>query len=82
MDKSEHEWTNVDIVGHKMRYDYITEGGKTITQDTRLTANIFRYITQPDLEVYLNAGWDCRYIGMRGDDLACFLASFRCCERL
>jgi len=39
-----------------MRYDYVTEGGKTITQDTRLTANIFRYITQPDLEFYLNAG--------------------------
>jgi hypothetical protein len=46
------------------------------------TANIFRYITQADLQLYLNAGWDCRYIGIRGDDLACFLASFRCCERL
>jgi hypothetical protein len=67
--------------GGKMRYDYISEGGKTIMQYTQTAANLFRYITQADLELYLNAGWDCRYIGMRGDELACFLASFKCCEK-
>jgi hypothetical protein len=38
---------------------------------------IARYITRADLNDYRH--WRCTFYGWRGDDLECFVASFRCC---
>jgi hypothetical protein len=38
---------------------------------------IARYITSADLPDYRN--WECVFHAWRGDDLECFVASFRCC---
>lgn len=38
---------------------------------------ILRHITHHDLWAYRH--WDVRYLYERGDDLSCFLASWRCC---
>ena len=38
---------------------------------------IARYITAADLHDYRH--WTCQFYGWRGDDLECFVASFRCC---
>lgn len=40
---------------------------------------LVRYITHVDLDVYQRGGWRCSHYGVRGDDLDCFVASFRCC---
>ena len=37
---------------------------------------IVRYITRPDLHAYRH--WRVTFYGWRGDDLECFIASFRC----
>jgi hypothetical protein len=39
-----------------------------------------RYITQSSLAAYLNAGWACQFLYVRGDNLHCFLATFQCCD--
>lgn len=41
--------------------------------------HLFRYITRADLNLYRENGWRCTFYGWRGDDLECFVASFRCC---
>lgn len=50
------------------------------THQGRLGADtIARYITHNELEVYARHGWRCSFYGWRGDNLECFIASFRCC---
>jgi hypothetical protein len=42
---------------------------------------IARYITEIDVPLYLRCGWRLDFLGrIRGDDLICFLATFRCCQ--
>ena len=41
---------------------------------------IVRYITGIDVPAYRRCGWRVTYYGIRGDDLDCFIASFRCCQ--
>ena len=41
---------------------------------------IFRYITQHNLRLYQRNGWDCRFLYVRGENLHCFMCSFRCCD--
>ena len=41
---------------------------------------IARYIIEADLDLYQRNGWRCTWYGWRGDDRACFVASFRCCR--
>ncbi len=41
---------------------------------------IARYIIEADLNLYQHHGWRCTWYGFRGDGLACFIASFRCCQ--
>jgi hypothetical protein len=38
------------------------------------------YITHDAVTEYERNGWKVTWYGWRGDGLACFIASFRCCE--
>lgn len=40
---------------------------------------IFRHITQYEIAPYLRHGWACKFLYVRGDNLHCFMAGFRCC---
>lgn len=42
---------------------------------------IARYITLDDVEEYMRWGWSCEFLKrIRGDDVWCFLATFRCVQ--
>lgn len=41
--------------------------------------HLVRYITHADADEYARLGWKVTFYGWRGDGLACFIASFRCC---
>jgi hypothetical protein len=47
---------------------------------TNRIEHIARHVTHENLEPYLRHGWDCRFLYVRGDDLHCFIATFRCCR--
>jgi hypothetical protein len=41
---------------------------------------IARYITQHEVEDYMRCGWQCSFHAIRGDNVICFVATFKCCE--
>lgn len=41
---------------------------------------IVRHIRHYDVDLYRSMGWRCTFYAERGDELDCFVASFRCCR--